>query len=191
MAEYRLTRRDALAALAAVTGGVAAGAALSMDGDGRDGIQGNGSADEDAGPLSGHDRRTLRALAETLYPGEVSNVGAFVDTYVDGLVADSPDRARSMAAAITALDDHAAAWHDADFAALDASTRDETLRTFGLESAAPVPDGNRVERVRHFLVDELLLALYASPTGGELVGLENPPGHPGGLASYRRGPDEG
>ncbi len=186
---HRLTRRDVLAALAAMGGGTAgAAAALSAaapenpDGDG---LSTGGRTDA----LTAHDRRTLRALARTLYPSAVTNVDAFVDTYVDGVVADSPDRAAAMADAVADLDDHARAWHDHDLADLADGTRDEALRTFGLLDAEPVPDGTRVERVRHYLVDELLLALYASPTGGDLVGLENPPGHPGGLGSYRRGVD--
>jgi len=50
------------------------------------------------------------------------------------------------------------------------------------------PDGTAAERVRFFVVNELLLALYASPTGGELVGIENPQGYAGGAESYQRGP---
>jgi hypothetical protein len=42
--------------------------------------------------------------------------------------------------------------------------------------------------VRHLVVNDLLYALYASPTGARLAGLENPPGHPGGIESYREGP---
>jgi len=57
-----------------------------------------------------------------------------------------------------------------------------------VDTADPVPDGDDVERVRYYVVNELLFALYSSPTGGELVGLENPRGNPGGLASYQRGP---
>jgi hypothetical protein len=53
----------------------------------------------------------------------------------------------------------------------------------------PDPDGTDAGRVRYYVVNELLYALYASPTGGELVGIENPRGYPGGTASYRRGPD--
>jgi hypothetical protein len=60
----------------------------------------------------------------------------------------------------------------------------------GVRTAEPDPDGTDVERVRYYVVNELLFALYSSPTGGELVGLENPQGHPGGIDSYRRGPDE-
>jgi hypothetical protein len=195
MGEYRLTRRGALVALAAVTGGTAAGVALS--GGGEDDTppddDGDGRPDPDAdpeSPLTAADRRTIRALARTLYPGAVTNVDAFVNTYLAGRAAEDAEWAAGMAEAVAALDDHATAWHDVDFAALDAETRDEALRTFGVDGADPDPAGTRVERVRHYLVDDLLLALYSSPTGGELVGLENPPGHPGGLASYSRGPAE-
>jgi hypothetical protein len=59
----------------------------------------------------------------------------------------------------------------------------------GLSITDPRPAGTDRERVRYYLVDELLYALYASPTGGRLLGIENPPGHPGGLDSYQRGPD--
>ena len=197
MAEYELTRRDAVAALAAVAGAGTGCLALTAEAPQADG-NASREGDPDAGPgggdpgadsrLSARDRRTVRALTRTLYTSEVANVGPFVSTYLDGLATGAPDRLGEMAAAVDQLDDHARAWHDAPFAALDAATRDRTLRSFGLESATPDPAGNRVERVRHYLVDELLLALYASPTGGDLVGLPNPPGHPGGLASYRRGP---
>jgi hypothetical protein len=42
--------------------------------------------------------------------------------------------------------------------------------------------------VRYYVVNELLYALYTSPTGGELVGIENPQGHPGGHESYQHEP---
>jgi hypothetical protein len=58
----------------------------------------------------------------------------------------------------------------------------------GADTVDPDPDGGDVARVRYYVVNELLFALYASPTGAELLGLENPQGHPGGLASYQRGP---
>ena len=47
------------------------------------------------------------------------------------------------------------------------------------------------DRVRFFVVNELLFALYSSPTGGSLVGIENPVGHPGGTESYQHaGPED-
>jgi hypothetical protein len=36
----------------------------------------------------------------------------------------------------------------------------------------------------------MLYALFTSPTGSELVGIENPTGHPGGYESLTRLPEE-
>jgi hypothetical protein len=58
----------------------------------------------------------------------------------------------------------------------------------GVHTADEDPDGTTAERIRFYVVNELLFALYASPAGGRLVGIENPQGHPGGAESYRRGP---
>jgi len=52
------------------------------------------------------------------------------------------------------------------------------------------PGRTLAERVRYYVVNELLLALYASPTGGELVGLENPQGHPAGPRATNEARDE-
>ena len=82
----------------------------------------------------------------------------------------------------------ALSWEDARFAALGADRRDTVLRQLGVHTADEDPDGTRAERIRYYVVNELLYALYASPTGGELVGIENPQGYPGGRASYQRGP---
>jgi hypothetical protein len=62
------------------------------------------------------------------------------------------------------------------------------LDEMGVDTADPDPEGPDPARVRFYVVNDLLFALYASPTGGELVGIENPQGHPGGTDSYRRGP---
>lgn len=178
-----LTRRDAVAALtaagaASVLGGTLTWAALTTD---------------DADPPTGftaHERATLVALAETLYPSAVSGVPAFVERYTVGRVRERPDYVEGMRGAIDALDDHATEWFDAPFADLDAETRGDVLGSMGVRTASPEPDGLGPERVRFYLVNELLFALYTTPTGGELVGIENPQGHPGGTTSYRRDPRE-
>jgi hypothetical protein len=59
----------------------------------------------------------------------------------------------------------------------------------GVDLVDPDPDGFSAERVRFYLVNELLYALYSSPTGGTLLGLENPQGYPGGSESYQQGPE--
>ncbi|MFB6305051.1 MAG: gluconate 2-dehydrogenase subunit 3 family protein [Haloferacaceae archaeon] len=175
----RLTRRDALAALAAA--GVAGGGAVLLS-------ERNGGTDAE-GPLGDRAVETLVAAAEVLYPSPVEDVAAFVRRYARGRAGDRPDHAAGMAEAAEYLDEYAASWHDDRFAALDAATRDDTLRRMGADAADPDPSGSDVQRVRYYVVDELLFALYASPTGGKLVGLENPRGHPGGIESYQRGPE--
>ena len=71
---------------------------------------------------------------------------------------------------------------------LPPADRDALLDQMSVDVADPDPDGVDRERVRYYVVNELLFALYATPTGGKLVGIENPQGYPGGTASYQRGP---
>jgi len=171
-----LTRRDAVAALAGL-GVVGAGAgAVVLD-------------DRDAGP-DGVDTAVLVAAAEVLYPSELTGVGEFVERFAAGRTREDAHR-EGLAAATAAVDEAARNWYDAPYPELDAETRDSVLRELGADTAEPDPDGGRAERVRYYVVNELLYALYASPVGGRLAGIENPIGHPGGTTSYRQGPTEG
>lgn len=172
-----LSRRDAIAALAATgaaVGGV--GFALSREDSG------------DETPLGGEAVTTLVAGAEVLYPSAVDNVEPFVRRYARGRAEDRPEHARAIGDAVAYLDAYTQAWYDEPFAALAPPEREEALERMGADAADPVPDGSDVERVRYYVINELLLALYASPTGGELIGLENPQGHAGGLGSYQQAP---
>jgi hypothetical protein len=171
-----LTRRDALAALAA--GGIAVGggaAALALEG-------------ESAG-LGDHERETLVAVARVVYPSELEGVESFVRTYLEGRAAEDPDYVEGVGEAVRTLDESGRDWFDGSFLDLDPETRDRLLRELGVDEADPDPTGFPGSRVRYYLVNELLYALYTSPTGGRLAGIENPQGHPGGVTSYRRGPD--
>ncbi|NIB99431.1 gluconate 2-dehydrogenase subunit 3 family protein [Halobacterium sp. R2-5] len=173
-----LTRRDTLAALAAAGAAGAAGAgALALS-----------ENENDDGPVGDHEVATLVAVAGVVYPSEVEGVDSFVREYSAGRFADRPEYAAGVADAVDALDEYTRHWHDADFAALDEATREETLSGMEADISDPVPDGDEAERVRYYLVNELLYALFSTPTGGELAGIENPQGHPGGTASYQRGP---
>jgi hypothetical protein len=181
MTDYELTRRDALAALAAAGLGVSASGVFAwttLTDDDR----------SDPATLSTDDRETLDALAETLYPSAVSGVSEFVETYVVGRLDAHPEREAEMVAAIDVVDSYTGEWYGAPFRALDPAQRDDALDSMGIDVTDPDPDGHDVERVRFYLVNELLFALYASPTGGELLGLENPQGYPGGTTSYQQGP---
>src|SRR6056297_1784029 len=195
-----LTRRDALTALAA--GGVAVGTGAMLEGNPF--ADGRGDSSTDASP---EERlASLLAVAEVVYPTELSGVEEFVRTYALGRVesaarraADTerggttreerPDYREGMVDALGTLDEYARSWFDDDFRNLDAETRATLLDQMGVDTASPAPDGADPDRVRYYLVNELLYALYSSPTGGRLVGIENPQGHPGGTASYRRGPN--
>jgi len=93
--------------------------------------------------------------------------------------------------AVAELDEQGRTWHDGPVRELSPETRGQLLRETGADVAEEHPGGSVAERVRYFVLNELLLALYSSPTGGELVGLENPQGHPGGTESYQQGPPGG
>lgn len=177
-----LDRRDVLKALGAAGITVGTGAALLEWADDEE--------DSDAPVVTDHERRTLHAVARTVYPSELSGIPSFVDGYMSRRLGDDPDRVDAVLDALSALDSYAREWEDAKFRELEPAKQDETLRAMGVADADPVPDGDPRERVRYYLVNELIYGLYTSPTGGELVGIENPQGHPGGTDSYQRPPGE-
>ena len=186
-----LTRRDAVAALAAVGatvgGGVLAGRFEPPRAD--DGMAGGHSDSTDSDgdvSLSTDLLDLLDAVAEVVYPDGVDNRRAFVDSYVVGRVAERPAYREGLREAAAQLDAVARDWHDAPYADLDADTRDRLLRDLGVETADPDPEGPITDRIRFYVVNDLLFAFYSSPTGGRLVGIENPIGHPGGTESYQR-----
>jgi hypothetical protein len=186
-----LTRRDALAALSAVGATVGGGIlAARFDppraDDGAGGDPGS-SASGDAGvSLSTDLLDLLDAVAEVVYPDAVDGRRAFVDTYVVGRVANRSAYREGLREAAAQLDAVARDWQDAPYADLDADTRDRILRDLGVETAEPDPEGPITDRIRFYIVNDLLFAFYSSPTGGRLVGIENPIGHPGGIESYQR-----
>jgi hypothetical protein len=176
--ETRLTRRDALAALAA--GGVGLGGSAVLLSEGLEDSAG-GDLDDDA-------IETLGAVAEAVYPSAVQAEDSFVRTYVRGL---PPERREGMADAVTALDAGARRLTGRRFAALpSASKRRSVLRRLGVDRARSAPDGTPPERILYHLVNSLLYTLFSSPRGGELVGIENPAGYPGGYGAFSRHPED-
>jgi hypothetical protein len=176
-----LTRRDALAAL--TSAGILAGgtaAVLARDGF-ADGNESRETGDDDL-------VAALVATAETVYPSAVENVAPFVESYASTKLDTRPTFRAGAAETLADLDAEAQITFDARFAALDPVDRGAVLRRVGAETANPVPEGTAAERVRYYFVNEVLYALFTSPTGGELVGIENPQGHPGGTDTYQRGP---
>jgi hypothetical protein len=196
----QLTRRDALVALAgtgAAAGAVAVGGLVSdqsedtpsHDAATETGPRADTPTESAEHPFTSHQRDTAAALARILYPDAVTGIHAFVETYLDGLATDRPDHAAAVGAAVGTLDEYCRTWWGRPFLSLPTDRQERVPSEMGLSITDPRPAGTDRERVRYYLVDELLYALYASPTGGRLLGIENPPGHPGGLDSYQRGPD--
>jgi len=182
-----LTRRDALAALSAA-GATVAGGVLAARFDPPRADDEGGRPAEDAAEVSLSTGLVdlLDAVAAVVYPDGVGSRRAFVESYVVGRVADRPAYRTGLREAAAQLDAVARDWYDAPYADLDPDTRDRILRDLGVETADPDPEGPISDRIRFFLVNDLLFAFYSSPTGGRLVGIENPIGHPGGIESYRR-----
>ncbi|RLM84038.1 twin-arginine translocation signal domain-containing protein [Halobellus sp. Atlit-38R] len=182
-----LTRRDALAALAAVGatvgGGVLAGRHDPPRADAASDA-GSGSAAEPT--LSTDLLDLLDAAAEVVYPSGVDGRRTFVETYVLGRTENRPVYREGLQEAAAQLDAVARDWRGQPYADLDADVRDKLLRDLGVETAEPVADGTITERIRFYVVNDLLFAFYSSATGGRLVGIENPIGHPGGIESYQR-----
>jgi hypothetical protein len=180
-----LSRRDALVALAA-TGAVAGGSVALSDDEG------------DTDPVDGDDDvigddtvAVLAAVGSVVYPEDTTGIEPFVETYVSGRLSDDADHRRGVVDAATELDATARDWFDAPVTELDRSTLDRLLRELGVDDIDPDPEGSLSGQVRFYVVNELLYAFYASPTGGRLVGIENPVGYPGGTESYRRASMEG
>lgn len=175
-----LTRRDATIALAALGSGTAAiGFRTTRERD--EELEGLDGGDDDAVVSA------MAALAEVLYPSELSGIEPFVETFVTERL-ERDGHGEALRATVAELDELAVSWQDAAIADLSPSDREELLREVGADVADEAPDGTTAERVRYFVVNELLMALYTPPTGGELVGIENPQGHPGGTDTYQRGP---
>lgn len=172
----RLTRRDALIALSAL------GAGATITGTYRNRVA--GGIDEE------RMERRLLAVAEAIYPPEVEVTDDFVSTYVTGRLHRREQYLQAQASALHDLDIHARRHAGRSFDSLSTNRRLDVLEQMGVHRSHPNPEGTREERIRYFVVNDLLYALFSTPVGGELVGCENPPGFPGGREAYQRGPNE-
>lgn len=176
----RLSRRDALVAVAASAGGIVTAGEVADRLTERD-------VDEDTldRVLDG-----LAAAATVVYPSVVEADRAFLETFVLGRRTQEAAYLVACDEAFDELDRQSEDLFGRSFTALSADRRERVLLEAGVDAVVPDPDGTRVERVRYYVVNQLLFALFTSPQGGELIGNENPPGYPGGTDAYQRGPDE-
>lgn len=169
----RLTRRDAIATLAVLGGGSAAIGRL-------------GDADKPAERVV----TTIVATAGVVDPSAVQVDAEFVRTYLLGRSHAQAGYARAVADAVAELDRTARAEFGGSFASLPVDHRRAVLAYLGVDRAISDPNGTVPQRIRYYVVHELLYALYTSPVGGRLLNMENPPGFPGGRDAYQRSPDQ-
>lgn len=172
-----LRRRELIAAVGTGTG--LAVVVPRMDGSGR-----NDDAPDDI-TIDERARADLLALADLVYPDAVDFEPSFVTSHVSSRVAS---RKRGIRDALVDLDRFARRWYGGRFASLSAADRTGLLAAIGVGRVGSDPDGTVPERIRYYLVNELLYALYTDPLGSELFGISNPVGYPGGYDSYQQEP---
>lgn len=177
----KLTRRDALFAVAAgsVGGGTVEYAATATD---------NTTQREIEPRLNSDEISILLSVSELVYPSEVTVTADFISAYV-GLLAE--DHRRRFRVTVQDLDTHSKSVYGTTFGNLSIEKRAALFREMGIGRIHPRRKGSVAARVRYFLVNGLLYALFTSPKGGQLFGIANPIGHPGGYhGSEDRGDDE-
>ncbi len=172
----KLTRRDALKAIA--VGGGAAGASLAVS----ESLAGETDRTTEEGYTEG-DIEVLLLVAEVVYPSSVEVSEEFVETYVRRLPGD---RQAELSETVTELNWITETRYGRAFEESSTRSRRETmLRSLGVDRVESSSDGTIPQRIRYHLVNTLLYALFTSPTGSELVGIVSPMGHPGGFAQYQ------
>lgn len=177
----KLTRRDALLSMAA--GGLGGYGVYAITGATDPGRHPEPEDTE----FVDHEIATLVSVAEVVYPSAVEVTTGFVSQYLAGV---APARAARLQRTITEFDDYARATAGAPIRASPPDERTALLHRLGVDTVHPRPEGTLAERVRYHLVNTLLYALFTSPRGSRLVGIESPHGHPGGFGAYRTEPGE-
>jgi hypothetical protein len=173
----QLTRRDALLAL---TGGSLVASAAAVEELNRN----------EYSTISGAELKTLVALAEILYPSSVTVTDEFVENYVLGRKAVDETYLSAIGTSVDVVQATSKRETGRRYASLNRDRRDDVLRATGANRAYPHPEGTTAQRIRYYVVDELLYAFYATPKGAELVRSENPTGYPGGTEAYQQPPIE-
>ncbi len=173
----RLTRRDAMRA--SVIGGVTIGGAVAVSEQVTDPTNESQRSD-----VTETDLLTLKAIAEVVYPAEVTITTGFLRAYLNRL---SEDRQSMMSQTIIEVNEFSRSRVGSPYFEIKSTQiREALLRTMGVDRVQSKPTGTIPERVKYHLVNSLLYVLYTSPKGSQLVGIENPIGYPGGFATYRR-----
>ena len=181
------TRRQTLLALGGATLGAAGygyGVASTSD---RSSVAGARDGENSVDPPQ---VETLTAIAAAVYPSEVNVDQTYVEQHVLNRTEPKPGHFDGLLSAIEAVDDYARARFGGRMPDISEGRRRQVLHSMGVTTVHPTPDGTTAERVRYYLINDLLYALFTSPASSALTGIDNPPGYPGGREAYQRGPNE-
>lgn len=170
MDRVRLTRRDALKALSVGGGSLIVSEAITQI-----------DLSNSNNPIKENEFETILAVAETIYPSRIEVTDRFIQSYVAPL---PKDRKASMSQIVKELNRITKTQFGEPFYKMTRAQRDTVLRSIGVDKAPSRPNGNLPQRVKYYLINSLLYALFTTPKGSKLAGIENPVGHPGGFATY-------
>ncbi len=175
-----LSRREVIAALLA---GGATGTAVSAL---PSGLVETETA-ERQGDLTGANLEQLVAIAEVVFPSAIDVTAEDVSEYATRV----PDDQRSaFHRTLTQLNRRVFGSHGRLLAEMSVQQRGAALRSMGIARVGSSPSGSLAERVRYYLINQLVYSLFTTPQGSELIGVENPVGYPGGYESYQRPPTD-
>lgn len=184
--EESLSRRGMLIGL---SGAVAGSAAYGYGSEWAGSRSAPGDADSDERDISSTRIATLQSVASAVYPSAIDVDSDFIERQVLDRTEPRPDHFDEMESAIETVDTYAKARFGDRMKELSEDDRRRVLHSVGATRVRPTADGTTAERVRYYLINDLLYALFTSALSSELTGIENPPGHPGGREAYQRGPD--
>lgn len=134
---------------------------------------------------------TVAAVGNAVYPSSVTVEESFVEERVFGRVEPRTGHFEEVRKAADAVDGYAKARFGERLVELHSDQRRQLLDSMGVAESHPTPDGTTAERIRFYLINDLLFALFSSPESAHLTGIDNPPGYPGGREAYRVGPRDG
>lgn len=168
-----IERREWLVALGLATG------LASVPGIDRSSLLDRETSDSSFGQ---RERETLMEVAAIVYPTAADYDEEFVMSHVESR---SEARQQGIYTAVDDLNAFARQWYGRSFPSLSSATQRSLLRDLGVGRAGADPDSTATERIRYYVVNQLLFALYTDPRGSRLFGVDNPRGYPGGYESYQ------
>lgn len=137
--------------------------------------------DKRRGSLSRRHLEGLLTIADVVHPSEPDQFETILTGYVTGL---TDSRKRVLLGTLAELDQVSYSQLGIPFRSLSASEATLLLKALGVDRVQSSPQGPLAERIRFHLVNSVLYAVLTDPVGTNVLGIDNPVGHPGGFSSY-------